>query len=165
MGKITLLIAFLTSLVACKNTQVSSTVTRQEERVIIYRTHADHYEHVPVTLNEAKDRLSSFPAPSDLFYEGELALPVKLKDGFLLDRRGIGPLSAFTSYTYEEYSKLQAPPGPQELLESVIDRDPFESLYDCGKAGTYKNLVSELNAMIGKDMEGCQSLISKSKSR
>jgi hypothetical protein len=40
-----------------------------------------------------KNQVSSFPLPSDLFYEGELALPVKFKDGFL-------------SYTYEAYSKL-----------------------------------------------------------
>ena len=32
--------------------------------------------------------------------------------------------------------------------ERVIDRNPFESIYDCGKAGSFKNLERELNTMI-----------------
>ena len=45
--------------------------------------------------------------------------------------------------------------------ERVIDRNPFESIYDCGKAGSFKNLERELNTMIAGDMVGCRSLISK----
>ena len=71
--------------------------------VIVYKTRANFYNMVPVTLNQDKDRIVSYPAPSDLYFEGELALPGKLKKGYLLDRRGINVNTVFTSFTYEEY--------------------------------------------------------------
>jgi hypothetical protein len=153
MRKIALLLGFVSLMISCKSTGHTSAVLEEETRVVIYKTRTNHYHQVPITLNEGKDKVSSFPHPSDLFYEGKLALPVKLKDGFLLDRRGISIHTAFTSYTYEVYSKLDAPPSPEELLKSVIDSDPFEVFYDCGKAGSYNNLVKELNQKIAEGME------------
>jgi hypothetical protein len=153
MRKIVLLLGFVCLIISCKSTGLTCAVLEDEARVMIYKTRTDHFHQVPITLNEGKDQLSSFPHPSDLFHEGQLALPIKLNDGFLLDRRGISIHTAFTSYTYEAYSKLENPPSPQELLKSVIDSDPFEVFYDCGKAGSYDNLVKELNQKIAEGME------------
>ena len=159
MRKIALLLGFTSLIVSCKTSRVQSAMPEEDARLIVYRTRTDLYRQVPITLNEAKDRVISFPAPSDLYFEGELALPVKLNDGYLLDRRGIGPHTVFTSFTYKEYSRMDAPPSTQELLDSVIDADPFESIYDCGKAGSYQNLLEELNSKIEAGMKGCKSLL------
>jgi hypothetical protein len=126
--------------------------------VIVYKTVADFDHNVPVTLNETKDKIVNYPAPSDLFYEGELSLPVRLKQGYLLDRRGIGPNTAFTSYTYEEYSKLEAAPSLQELFDSIIGKEPFESVYNCGTRDAYGELVGDLNRKIKEGFPGCEEL-------
>lgn len=63
----------------------------------IYRTNGDYRDKVPVNLDAARSTVVSYPAPTDL-----TALPVQLADGYLLDLRGIGPNTAFTSYTYAE---------------------------------------------------------------
>jgi len=158
MKKIALLLGLMPLIVSCKTSRVQSAMPEEDARVIVYRTRTDHFRQVPITLNQTKDRVVSFPAPSDLYYEGELALPVKLNDGFLLDRRGIGPHTVFTSFTYEEYSGMNSPPSTRELLNSIIDADPFESIYDCGKAGSYQDLLEELNSKIDEGMKGCKLL-------
>ena len=145
-------------LVSCQTARVPVQADQAQAHLIIYRTLADYDHLVPVTLNETRDRIISFPAPSDLYFEGELALPVKLDQGYLLDRRGIGKNSAFTSFTYEAYSRLDAPPSPEELYKSIIDKDPFESIYDCGTRDQYEHPVKDLNREIRSGMKGFKSL-------
>ena len=146
---------------SCKTTKLQSQMLEADAPVIIYRTLEDYEHLVPITLNETGDRISSFPAPSDLYQDGQLALPVKLKKGYLLDRRGVGIGSAFTSYSYEEYASLDRAPDPEELLSRVIDAHPFEAMYECGRAGSYEDLVKELYERIDGGLEGCQSLLNE----
>lgn len=153
------LLGLMSMMMSCKTTKVHNLLPEEDARVIIYRTLEDYNHLVPITLNESKDRVSSFPAPSDLYHGGQLALPVKLNEGFLLDRRGLGPHTAFTSYSYEDYALREKAPSPEELMGSVIDANPFEVIYDCGRAGSYQDLVKELNLKIDGGLEGCQALI------
>lgn len=71
--------------------------------------------NVPVQVN-AEGKIVSFPAPSDLVGQE----PIALKDGWLLDQRGIGPNTRFISYTYSEYAKLAAPPSIDQLQAAII---------------------------------------------
>jgi hypothetical protein len=127
--------------------------------VTVYKTVADFYYNVPVVLNESGDRIISYPSPTDLYIEGELALPVRLRKGYLLDRRGLHANSAFTSYTYEEYARMESAPTLQELFDHIIEKDPFKAMYHCGDRGQYKDLVKELNGKIGKGMQDCTPVI------
>jgi hypothetical protein len=146
-------------MISCSTTQVNSEKMNAQAPLIVYKTVADYYHNVPVTLNEAKDKIVSFPAPSDLFYEGELALPLKLNKGYLLDRRGIQVNTAFTSYTYEEYSRMESPPSLQELYDSIVDKEPFESIYDYGTPGQFNDLGKDLNKEIRKGMKNARPLM------
>ena len=125
---------------------------------IIYKTLADYYYNVPVTLNADKDKIVAYPNPSDLYYEGELSLPSKLKDGFYLDNRGVNANTAFTSFTYEEYVKLESPPPLETLFESIIDKDPFVAIWDAGNRDSFEDLEKELNKLIRSDFKDCKSL-------
>ena len=149
------LIMLLFSCSAVRTTQDNINV---QAPVIIYRTVNDYYNNVPIMLNEKKDRVISYPAPSDLVRDGHPTLPIKLANGYLLDLRGLGKNSAFTKYTYEDYTSLDAPPSTEELLNSIIDKDPFESLYNCGKRGIYNNLEKELNKKIRHGLKDCKLL-------
>lgn len=159
MRKAAVLLALMSIMMSCKTTKVQAFLPEADARVIIYRTLMDYNHLVPITLNESRDRVSSFPAPSDLYQKGQLVLPVKLNEGFLLDRRGLGVHTAFTSYSYEDYALREKAPSPAELMESVIENQPFEVIYDCGRAGSYQDLVKELNAKIDGGLEGCRSLL------
>ncbi|MEA3476995.1 MAG: hypothetical protein U9R60_02360 [Bacteroidota bacterium] len=150
--------AMVLLMISCNAAKVNSDMPNAQAPLIVYKTVADFYNNVPVTLNEAKDRIVSFPAPSDLFYGGELALPLKLNQGYLLDRRGIHVNSAFTSYTYEEYSRMESPPSLRELYDSIIAKEPFESIYDCGTRGQYNDLEKELKKEIRKGMTNVKPL-------
>ncbi len=116
--------------------------------VIVYKTSDNYFFHVPVTLSPDKNSIVSYPAPTDLLVNGELALPVRLEDGYLLDRRGICEHSAFLKWTYYEYSRLDHTPKPEELMRMILDKDPFTEMYRCGKQSSFKDLVPELNAII-----------------
>jgi len=146
-------------MISCSTAQVNSERVNARAPLIVYKTVADYYHKVPVTLNEAKDKIVSFPAPSDLFYEGELALPLKLKKGYLLDRRGIQLNTAFTSYTYEEYSRMDSPPTLQQLYDSIIDKEPFVSIYDCGTLGQLNDPRKDLNKEIRKGLKNSKPLL------
>ncbi len=157
--KAIVLSAMVLLMISCNAAKLNSALVNAQAPLIVYKTVADYYHNVPVTLNETKDRIVSFPAPSDLFYGGELALPVKLNQGYLLDRRGVNVHTAFTSYTYEVYSKLDSPPSMQELYDSIIEKEPFESMYDCGTPGQFKELGKDLNKEIRKGMKNFRSLM------
>jgi hypothetical protein len=152
-------ITLVLSLASCHATRTGTGMISEQAPVTVYMTVADYYRNVPVVLNEAKDQIVSYPAPSDLFIGGELALPVRLKKGYLLDRRGLQANSAFTSYTYEEYSGMESPPSLQELYDHIIEKDPFKALYHCGNRSQYGDLVKELNRKIREGMPGCTPLI------
>lgn len=81
----------------------------------IYRMNGDFAKLVPVTLSADGKSVANFPAPSDL----KEAQPIDLGDGWWLDRRGIGPNSAFTIYSYENYSKMASAPTTAQLLNSL----------------------------------------------
>jgi hypothetical protein len=135
-----------------KKTEAENEVSGKKEMAgppaIVYQTKADYFDKVPVTLSEDKSEVLSYPGIKDVFYKGELAYPTKLNDGYLLDNRGIDPNSAFLKLTYEEYSKLETTPTKEDLYGMILDKDPFTKMYNCGNKYKYKDIVSELNAMI-----------------
>lgn len=83
----------------------------------IYRMNGPYAQNVPIQLNAARTEIVSFPAPSDLT---SYSTPIPLADGWYLDRRGVGENTAFTRYTYAEYSALPTAPTTTELLNSII---------------------------------------------
>ena len=83
----------------------------------IYRTSCDVDSYVPVTVNPVDGKLVSYPSPGDIT---GASMPVVLRDGWLLDRRGISPDTRFIRYTYSEYHDLSQAPSPEELLKAII---------------------------------------------
>lgn len=86
-------------------------------KAVVYRTNGDFIHNVPITLSADRKQIISYPAPSDL---SASSLPVELNDGYLLDRRGISANTAFTKYTYDEYSRMTTAPSLKELKEAII---------------------------------------------
>ena len=118
--------------------------------VLVYKTKADYRDLVPVLLSADKKHIISYPAPGDVKTGSGYALPVLLHKGYLLDKRGIGVNSAFLKLTYEEYSQLKELPSPAGLYDTIADKNPLTTLYDCGIRENGGNLVKELNKIIDK---------------
>lgn len=146
-------------MLSCNATKMSSESTEALPSVIVYKTTGDYYQLVPITLNEGKDKVVSYPGPSDLFTNGKLALPVKLDNGYLFDQRGLSANTAFTSFSYEIYSQMESAPSIEELFNSIVDSNPFEEIYNCGKINEFKDPVKDLNRLIRKNFKGCTSLL------
>jgi len=117
-------------------------------QAIIYQTRGDYSKNVPVTLSADKTKIVSYPAPQDLYTAGVLAYPTELAKKYWLDNRGIGPNTAFLKLTYEEYAKLGAAPGPDDLYKLIIDKDPITHMYSLGPRARFKNLVTEADSLI-----------------
>jgi len=151
-----MVLLFLTS---CSVTEYTAGMLEDQAPVIVYQTKEDYSRYVPITMNAARDRIVAYPAPGDLYHDGELALPVVLKKGYLLDRRGIGPNTVFTHYTYGEYAKMESPPSLRELENNIRFKYPFRAIYRCGTAGDYQDMVKELNSKIKEGFPGCTNLV------
>lgn len=121
---------------------------RPTAHAIVYRTKDDYAPYVPVTLTDDGSAIASYPAPSDIYYQGKIARPTLLTDGYLLDNRGITPHSAFIKITYEDYAKLKEAPSLKELDKLIIDRAPFTEMYDLGERNIYTDLTGSLNTLI-----------------
>ena len=115
-------------------------------------------------MDENQERIVSYPAPTDIYYKGQLAKPTALADGYWLDNRGINEHVAFLSYTYEEYSRLGEFPDIQLLESRIMERYPLLEMYDCGKRVRGGNEVEELNLLIKNGFPGCRKLSLPSKS-
>lgn len=127
-------------------------------QAIVYKTTRDYYNNIPVIMNEAHTEIISYPSPTDIYFNGELALPTRLADGYLLDNRGIGANVAFLDYTYEEYRELDKTPDSGELVKHIIDKDPLVEAWNCGLRSQYKDEVQELNQRIKSGFAGCKAL-------
>jgi len=125
---------------------------------LIYKTQRDYSEFVPVTMNDRRTEIISYPSPKDIFYRGILAKPTPLKDGYWLDNRGINENTVFTKYTYEEYSNMETTPDIQHLKNNILDKYPFTEMIDCGIRTQYNNEVEELNRIIDSGFKGCKKL-------
>jgi len=154
--------------ISCKGQQAINDVNKQTNvqkksikalaPVIIYKTKSDYYNNVPVIMNDNKTDIVSYPDIKDLFYNGQLAYPTKLKNGYLLDNRGIGKNVAFLKYTYEEFSILAETPSKEILLNSIIDKNPLIEIYICEKLS--KTNIEELNNYIHQGLPNvCKNLI------
>ncbi|MDA3880687.1 MAG: hypothetical protein PF436_09895 [Prolixibacteraceae bacterium] len=128
------------------------------EPFLIYKTKADYSNNVPVIMNAEKTKIVSYPSPSDIMVDDELVKPIKLIDGCLLDKRGIGVNVAFTFFTYEEYVKLDVAPDINKLMSSIIDNDPLIELYNCKKHLKIKHSIDKVNALIADGFEGCEKI-------
>lgn len=126
--------------------------------VVVYKTTRDFSDHVPVTLDARHEHIVSYPAPTDVYYQGRLAKPTALADGYWLDNRGIGEHVAFLDYTYEEYSRLAEVPSREVLESRILERYPLVEMYVCGKREGYADEVSELNALIREGFKGCRKV-------
>jgi hypothetical protein len=115
---------------------------------VIYHTREDYSMYVPVILSADKSKIESYPDIKDIYFNGKLSVPSLLADGFLLDNRGIGLQVAFLSYTYEEYSRLSSTPPATDLMSLLLDKNPLDEMYQCGKRSQYNNIEQELNVLI-----------------
>lgn len=115
---------------------------------IVYKTTADYSKNVPVILSDDQTRIVSFPDVKDVYFNGNLAYPTVLNDGFLLDNRGIDTNVAFLSVTYEQYSKMVKTPSSAELFELIIDKEPLKEMVQCGNRSKYSDIEYELNKLI-----------------
>jgi hypothetical protein len=125
--------------------------------LLVYKTRSDYFNQVPVLMDAEKSRIISYPDPTDLRNGTVLALPTRLKNGYLLDNRGIGTNVAFLTYTYATYSALSKAPALNQLMDSLLDRNPLTELWDCGSRSLFKKEVDELNALIDKGFPNCKA--------
>ena len=154
------ILAILVLLFSCKTKKsaVSNAVVQEyitKPGIIIYKTKADYFNNVPVNLSEDKSTLVSYPAPSDLkLNDSLLRYPIKLKENYLLDNKGIWVNVAFLSTTYKDFSALQKSPAVDEIMEMVIDKDPIIEFYfnEDKSLDSLKNeqLINYLNKLIDK---------------
>jgi hypothetical protein len=138
------------ALLSCKTQQAGAGTARTSEPAIVYKTKADYSKYVPVTLSADKTQIVAYPAPKDVYYNGKLAYPTALENGYWLDNRGIGPNTAFLRVTYDEYSKWPQVPKLSELYLLIIDKDPFTEIYKLGSRSRFKNPVADINKVIKK---------------
>jgi len=151
IASLLLIVGILTSCCSAKkaeNAQPNAGVGIPGPKVIIYKTTKDYSKQVPVTLSDDKMSIASYPDIKDVYFNGALAYPTQLNDGFLLDNRGISANVAFLSLTYQEYSKLPATPAPDELMKLIIDKQPLSLMYNCGSRSAFKQIEIDLNSKI-----------------
>lgn len=154
-----LCIAFVLLVFACKathkttqtakvETQTNATVEEQStstQPVFVYKTKGDYANLVPVFLSDDKSEIVSYPSLSDI---NNSTLPTPLKDGYLLDNKGVGKNVAFVNLTYDAYAKLKDTPTLNELYTLILDKDPLIELCDCGKRNSFVDVNKQLNEWI-----------------
>lgn len=123
--------------------------------VRIYRTSGDFADNVPVGLSGDRSYLVSFPSVKDVLPE---STPIPLADGYLLDRRGIRPTTAFTTYTYAQYAALEKTPQPAKLLSSVIPGSRVTEIVEMPfHVGTDLAAdTAKCNRLIRNGLKGCK---------
>lgn len=127
-----------------------------EPPLIIYKTKADYTKNVPVLLSCDKTHIISFPHPRDLRSGDKFRYPTLLKNGYLLDNKGITKDVAFLEYTYEEYASFESIPDAEALFWKIIDKDPLTEFCNCGSRLKFDGNLEALTAKISNGECECK---------
>jgi hypothetical protein len=116
--------------------------------ILVYKTKSNYNNLVPVILSDDKSKIVSYPHPKDLKIGDRYLLPYLLKNGYMLDNRGIGKNVAFLKLNYEEYARLENAPSLEELYKLIVDKDPLTELCNCGIKTAFTDPVLQINEII-----------------
>lgn len=162
MKKLLPIIAFTLLVVACKSSKqiekkmevMNNTTKSTVNRIaIVYKTTKDFSDFVPVIMNAERTKIVSYPAPTDLSISSK---PIALKNGYLLDNRGITENVVFLNYSYEAYMSMKVAPTLTDMQKNIKDKYPLKELIYCGSRYQYKDEVNELNRLIQNGFQGCK---------
>jgi hypothetical protein len=158
MKNLLLILASAIILFSCKSKQkIESTNTvGATQTAIIYKTTADFSQNVPITMNSSRTEIVSYPAPTDLYYNGKLAQPTLLKNNYLLDNRGITENVVFLKYTYKQYTQLKEAPSLTEMMQNILERYPLMEYINCGARTNTTNEIKHYNSLIDNNFDGCK---------
>ncbi len=92
--------------------------------VQIYKTEKDYSKNVFIQLSEDKKVVTAYPGASDI----RMQAPEELAEGYLL-KKMVG--NAVLSMTIDEYEEKGDSLSISDLLELVIDENPFTEFYEC----------------------------------
>jgi len=92
--------------------------------VIVYKTRSDYQDKVSVQLSKDRKSLTCHPGQVDAVRQK----PIELENGYLL-KRMCG--DAFLSITIDDYANSTQTFSNTDLLNLVIDSDPYTEKYEC----------------------------------
>ena len=109
--------------------------------VIVYKTKGDYHDKLSIQLSNDKRKVTCYPGKAD----AEHQKPVQLANGYLL-KRMCG--NAFLSISIDEYVNSSQNYSSGDLLNLVIDSDPYTEKYECcectqGDTATINQLIRE----------------------
>lgn len=109
--------------------------------IIVYKTKQDYTNNITVQLSKDKKEITAYPGSSD----AEHQRPIPLENGYLL-KRMVG--DAYLSITFDEYSDTTKDWFSVNLIDFVIDTDPYLEKYECCKCTGFdtaliNNLIRE----------------------
>lgn len=94
--------------------------------VQIYKTTKDYSNNVFVQVSNDRKTVTAFSDHRDI----DALRPVELANGYLL-KRMVG--SAVLGITFDEYGNLENGLSTVEMLNMVIDYEPYSEFYECCK--------------------------------
>lgn len=130
-----------------KEIENSAEMKMHQPRVIIYKTRGDYRDLVKVKYDKIKERISSYPSPSDIVVSNDTAGHV-LPLGYLLDTSGISLATVFIKISIADYAAMDAAPEISYMKNIIVDFDPFTEFYDCGWKDTVVNAESYAQRLI-----------------
>jgi hypothetical protein len=118
--------------------------------VVVYKTRGDYRDLVTVQLSSDGQSVAAFPAPSDAIRQR----PIPLANGYLL-KRMVG--DTYLSLSIEAYAKASRRYTSDELMEMVVDTDPYLERYDCAECTGLD--TTSINTLIrAGELKKCRSV-------
>jgi len=115
----------------------------------IYKQKYDFSEKLPVVLSEDKQLILAYPDPLDVSLDTLIRCPVKLFKDYWFDRIGIGVNTGYVDILLRDYARLAEPPRMEFMRSKLIEKEPFQEVWDCGIRGEIT--VNEVNELILQD--------------
>jgi hypothetical protein len=112
--------------------------------IVVYKTKKDYQNNITVQLSKNNKEITAYPGHSDAIRQA----PILLANGYLL-KQMVG--DAYLSITIKEYSDTTINWESKNLIDYVIDIDPYLEKYECcectGKDTALINLLIKENRL------------------
>ena len=85
---------------------------------------------------------------------------MRLSGGYLLDRRGVSANTAFTRWTYREYSAMESAPTASEIVAAILPGARVTEIYQMPFAASAPDAAARCDSLIAEGLPGCRLIYS-----
>lgn len=149
-----IILGFALAFCGCQKKMTEKAAVAKPNIVVYQLKKQSDLSFVPVTLDEQKQNIVSYPAPKDL----ARMKAAEVFQNWVIDQRGVNPNTVFVDVSIQEYISKNELPDLAVWQGLIHEKNPFQVFYQCPGTLDIEDIIKIISK---KKWKKCTCLISE----